>query len=83
MILVGIWSVVKLNKMKDTNVALLENGLKISGSARKAVLQPKIERNPIALMEKCKKNGSHAGFEPVTDRIKPRKKTLKSCHVEK
>ena len=74
MILVGIWSVVELNKMKDTNVGPLENGLKINGSVRKVVLQPKIERNLIAPMEKCRKNGIHAGFKPVTDRIKPRKK---------
>ena len=60
--------------MKDTNVGLLENRLKINGSVRKVVLKPKKERNLIALLEKCKKNGSHAGFKPVTDLINPCKK---------
>ena len=74
MVLVGIWSVVALNKMKDTNVVPLENGWKINGSVRKVVLRPKIERNLIAQMEKCRKNGSHAGFKPEMGRINPCKK---------
>ena len=82
MILVGICSVVALNKMKDTNVGPLENWLKINGSVRKVVLKPKKERNLIALMEKYKKNGSHAGFKPVTDRINP-SKNIKSHEVER
>ena len=67
--------------MKDTNVGLLENRIKINGSVRTVVLRPKIERNLIAQMEKCRKNGSHAGFKPVMDRINKKYKILRSRYI--